>query len=182
MAARAAAMPSACGGGILRAVRHKPRQQQREHGHDAAQHCVAEQHPAVQPRLAAAEEVVSGKNGDGRNGGKNVAGQLGLREGEKDDGNERPQHQKFGECVAGPVGNARLPVERGATATPPPRSGCRRSARAPRSPSTASWPAPPPPGSTRRAGRADSGRWRSAPGCARGRTRGRRWGSDAARR
>ena len=65
---------------------------------------VAHQHPAVESRLAAAEEVVAGKDGDGRNGGQNVAGQLGLGEGEKDDGNERPEHQELRKGVAGAAG------------------------------------------------------------------------------
>ena len=56
------------------------------------------------PRCAAAEEVVAGEDGDGWNGGEDVAGEFGLREGEKDDGDERPENQEFREGIAGAVG------------------------------------------------------------------------------
>ena len=56
---------------------------------------------AVQPSGAAAEEIIAGKDGDGRNGGKNVTGELGLGKGEEDDGNQGPENQELGKGVAG---------------------------------------------------------------------------------
>ena len=38
-------------GGMLGTVRHKPRQQQSKHRHDAAEHGVAQQHPAIEAAL-----------------------------------------------------------------------------------------------------------------------------------
>ena len=55
-------------------VGHKPRQQEREQRHHAAQSRVAHQHPPVQSQLPAAEKIVPGENRDGRNRGQNIAG------------------------------------------------------------------------------------------------------------
>ena len=88
----------------LRAVGHKPGHQQRNHGHHAADYRVAHQYPEGDSLLPAPHYIVAGKDGNGRNGGQNVARQLGLREGEKHDGNQRPQNEKLRKGIAGLAG------------------------------------------------------------------------------
>ena len=86
-----------------RPVHHKPRQQQRKQRHHSAQHRMPGQQAAMQPLLPAAEKIIAGQNRDGRNGRQNVARQLGLREREKHNRNQRPQHQKLRKRIARPV-------------------------------------------------------------------------------
>lgn len=85
------------------AVSHKPRKQEHGNGHDSAKGSVSDQHPAVEANVASAIEEVTGKNGDGGNGGQDIARELGLGEGEKDDWNERPEDKKLREGVPRPA-------------------------------------------------------------------------------
>ena len=166
----------------LRAVRHKPGQQQHGHGQDAAQRGVAQQNPAVQPRLPAAEKIISGEDGDGRNGGQECsrAAWIGRRRKRRWESAptapgtpERRRRAGWADRLA-VAGVAQPPLgHRGQDAVD------QRAHRDHRPGHDA--PAPPPPGSTRTAARAGNGRWQSAPGCAPGRIRGKRWDSDAAR-
>ena len=54
-----------------------------------------------QAAAAHAVEVVGGEDGEGRDGGKDVAGEFGTGEGEEEDGEERPEDEELGEGVAG---------------------------------------------------------------------------------
>ena len=62
---------------------------------------VRPEQPFRQALAADAVEVVGGEDGEGRNGGQDVAGQLRSGEGEEDDGKERPEDEELGEGVAG---------------------------------------------------------------------------------
>src|ERR1035438_6902209 len=66
---------------------------------------MTEEHPSVEARLAAAEQIVAGEDGYWRDGGEDVTGKFGLREGEEDDGDESPENKEFGEGVAGAIGS-----------------------------------------------------------------------------
>ena len=59
-----------------------------------------QQQPNVQTLLANAVDVISGEDGERRNGRQNVARQLGLGKRKNHDRKQRPQNQKFGKGVA----------------------------------------------------------------------------------
>ena len=88
----------------IRSVEHKPGKQHGKRRHEPDDHGMAAKDPLVQTRGAATEEVISGKNRNGRDGREDVSGELGLGEGEEKDGNEGPQHQEFREGIAGAAG------------------------------------------------------------------------------
>ena len=67
---------------------------------DGADGSVGPEQPVGQALAADAVEVVGGEDGEGRDGGKDVAGELGAGEGEEDDGEERPEDEELGEGVA----------------------------------------------------------------------------------
>ena len=81
---------------------------------------MTEENPEIQTALTRAEQVVAGKDGDGWNGGEDVAGEFGLREGEKENGNESPENQEFGEGIAGAFGGGLIGL---GVAQPPLRHG-----------------------------------------------------------
>ena len=87
----------------------------------AAESSVSDQHPAVEAHVAAAVKEVTGKDGDGGNGGQDVAGELGLGEGEKDDGDESPEDQELRESVARAADGGRSVSWSGAAATRRPK-------------------------------------------------------------
>src|SRR6185437_4236402 len=78
------------------------RQQHDEHGEDAGEQGVQDEQPGPESAAARAQavEVVGGQNGERRNGRQDVAGKLGFREREKDNGNERPEDEELRESVA----------------------------------------------------------------------------------
>src|ERR1019366_1228336 len=75
-----------------------------EHGHDGTEQRMTRNGPLTEPSLTAAEQVVSGEDGDGRNGGQNVSRQFRLRKGEEEDGNQRPDYQELRKCISRPAG------------------------------------------------------------------------------
>ena len=76
------------------------RQQDDEGSEHSGKQGMENEQPGLQAALAHAVEVVAGEDGERRNGRQDVAGKLGLGEGEEDDGNERPQDEKLREGVA----------------------------------------------------------------------------------
>ena len=69
--------------------------------HDGAECSVGPEQPFWQTFATDAIEVVGCEDGEGRDGRKDVAGQLGSGEGEEDDGKEGPEDEELGEGVAG---------------------------------------------------------------------------------
>src|ERR1700736_2531626 len=57
--------------------------------------------PFWQALAANAVEVIGCEDGDGRDGRKDIAGELRSGEGEEDDGKEGPEDEELGEGVAG---------------------------------------------------------------------------------
>src|SRR6185312_258346 len=64
--------------------------------------------PPAQAGFSAAEKKIAGENGNGGNRRQNISGQLRLRKGEEDDGDERPQYQEFRKGIAGRAGTRLL--------------------------------------------------------------------------
>jgi hypothetical protein len=85
------------------AVGYEPGKEQGKDGHDATEDSMGEEEPAVEAG-AAAEEEVSGEDGERRNGGEDVSGELGLRNREEDDGDESPEDEELRKGVAGSLG------------------------------------------------------------------------------
>ena len=69
--------------------------------HDGTEGGVGPEQPFWQAFAADAVEVVGGEDGEGRDGGEDVAGKLRSGEGEEDDGEESPEDEELGEGVAG---------------------------------------------------------------------------------
>ena len=82
-------------------VDHVLRTEQDDEGHEAGEAGVEIQHPVGEAVAPHAVEVVAGEDGERRQGGKDVAGELRDREGKEDDGKESPEDEELGEGVAG---------------------------------------------------------------------------------
>ena len=82
-------------------VDHVLGSEDQDEDHDGADGGVRPEQPFRQAIAPDAVEVVGGEDGERRNGGKDVAGQLGAGEGEEDDGKESPEDEELGEGVAG---------------------------------------------------------------------------------
>ena len=66
---------------------------------DCAHGGVGPEEPVGKAFAADAVEVVGGEDGEGRDGGKDVAGEFGAGEGEEEDGEESPEDEELGEGV-----------------------------------------------------------------------------------
>ena len=89
------------GGGDEGLVLHVLGSEDEHEDHDGTESGVGPEEPFWQALAADAVEVVGGEDGEGRDGGQDVAGELGSREGEEDDGEEGPEDEELGEGVAG---------------------------------------------------------------------------------
>src|SRR6185437_6818788 len=89
-------------------MRHKPGNEQNNARHSTGGCSMSSKSPPAQARFSAAEEKIAGEDGYGRNRRQNVSGQLRLRKREEDNGDERPQHQKFRKGIAGRAGTRLL--------------------------------------------------------------------------
>ena len=82
-------------------VGDEPGEQEDAECGESDEHGVSAEDPTAKAGGAGAEEVVAGEDGERGNGGQNVTGELGLGEGEEDDGYERPEDEELREGVAG---------------------------------------------------------------------------------